>query len=134
MKLAENTSSVVVRIEAPSFKAKHVSWTRRELGRAEGVVLDFTLLSPIPQGPLGLFFMWLAILIVSFSVGANGPPVLSNHGAGQVVNTTTMVNYTETTNGTEVTFNLHPGSAILRSFHMLAMDLRSNPSKPPFIH
>lgn len=82
--MVENTSMTMVRIENPAFRAK--------------------------KGPLMLFAAWCLALIVSFSAGAAGPPVLAKAGKGDnVVNFTTIGNnYTKVDNGTLVFMHLHP--------------------------
>jgi len=65
------------------------------------------------RGPLLLFAAWCVALIVSFSAGAAGPPVLIKNGKGDnVVNFTNIGdNYTKVENGTLVFMHLHPGNA-----------------------
>jgi len=56
-----------------------------------------------------LILIWVAMLIISFTAGAEGPPVLSNSGRGTAFNYTSGEwNMTYDPNGTTITFHIEP--------------------------
>jgi len=81
--MVENTSMTLIRIESSKFRKA--------------------------KGPLALFALWCTSLIICFSAGAGGPPVLANAGKHNLVNYTNIgQNATSLENGTLVTFSMHP--------------------------